>query len=135
MAKAHCRQAITQVIWIISNWKQIAFAVVLAGAFLGGWTVNGLRWEAKLADAEHRAEEARITLAQEAADLIEEASNVEAEIRTVYRDRIKTVYRYRGDARCIDEPGLRFIEQWNQIAGQTSQPDAAVPDPGQPATE
>lgn len=121
--------------WIISQWKLIVFAVVLAGAFLGGWTVNGLRWEAKLADAAQRAEEARITLAQEAADLIEEASNAEAEIRTVYKDRIKTVYRYRGTARCIDDDGLRFVEQWNKIAGQASQPDDTMPATGQPATE
>lgn len=32
-------------------WKPALAAVALSGAFLGGWTVNGWRWEAKQADA------------------------------------------------------------------------------------
>jgi len=114
-------------ILLLKNWKLILGAVTVSVAFLSGWTVNGWRYDARLHTIEQKAEKERLERAKEASKIVEENSHAETRIRTVYRDRIKTVYRYRGPAKCIDDDGLRFVERWNETSRQADKPDGGMP--------
>jgi len=115
--------------FVLKNWKAIALAALIAGAFFAGWQVNGWRWEAKAFQAEQVAESARIQLAQDNADLIEEESNREAKIITKTKVVYKQIAAISSDAVCIDDVGLRFRANWNQIARPPSQPDDSTATP------
>lgn len=85
--------------------------------------------DAVLLAQKEEAERARIALAQDNADLIEEASNVEQQTRIEYRDRIKTVYRTVERTACLDADGVR---QWNEASGYADKPDDKLPADGTP---
>ena len=124
MAASCCQKANPQVIPM--QIKAAIVAVVLASAFLGGWWVNGWRWEAKLADAQQKAETERIELAQDNADIIEaEAENA---VKIIYKTKTiyKEVARIAGPAQCIDDERVRFVANWNEIIRQTSEPSDTV---------
>ena len=65
---------------LLGQWKLIAAVAGVAGLFFAGWTVNGWRWESRIADAERqhaadvREAQARVRAEWDAQRLIDEAN-------------------------------------------------------------
>jgi len=109
--------------------KLMIYAALAAVLFFSGWQVNGWRWEAKQAAAEQQAESARIELAQDNADLIEEESNRETKIITKTKIIYKQIAALPSHAQCINDDQLRFITNWNQITRPPIKPDGPTSTP------
>jgi len=107
---------------MLANIRLYLYAALAAAIFSAGWYVNGLRWESKAADAAQVAEKQRLQDGQEAAKLIEEATNE--------KQRIKIVYRTINHVDDTCSFGAEFVREYNRIsqaAGHASQLNEQVP--------
>lgn len=107
---------------LLGNWRLILGATMVVSAFLGGveWSDRG--WEAKVAESERQAEKVRVAKERKSNTIVTKEAKVEKHI--VYRTKViyKEIARTTGDAKCIDDTGLRFIAIWNKAATQANKP-------------
>lgn len=115
--------------FVLSNWKVIVIALIAVALFAGGWkagaSVNEVKWREAMQAANKKAEDARIKLAEEAADIIYQEAQHEDKVRTQIKYITRTIVQH-DNSTCLDPDGVRIWNSASTVAGQTDKPDAPV---------
>ena len=111
--------------FLLSNWRIILAAVLITGAFIGGWQVRTWKADADALQANIAAEELRVAMQAKVDTLT--AQGADRESRIIYKT--KTIYKEVSNlppATCITDPRLQFITYWNKTASQANSNDEQV---------
>jgi len=107
-----------------ANIKAGLIAMLVLGAFVGGWTVHGWKTDAGIARAMDRDLKTSQTLNTQAEKIIETKQDKEQEIKIVYRDIYHKIRDQADDRICFTHDSLQL---WNAaITGADS--DRTKPD-------
>ena len=109
---------------LLSNWRIILAAVVVAGAFFSGWQVRAWKADADTLAAIEKMEANHIAEMQIAADII----GAEAEKQQEVRDAYSTLLRKAGDVNNGTCGDVDFIRLWNESNRAATDSETNKPD-------
>lgn len=93
-----------------TNIKAGLIAILVLGAFIGGWAVHGWKTDAAAARSISRDLKTTQTLSTKAEEIIETKQAKEKEIRIVYRDIYHKIHEQADDRICFTHDSLQL---WN----------------------
>jgi hypothetical protein len=93
-----------------TNIKAGLIAILVLGAFVGGWTVHGWKTDASAARSIDRDLQTSQTLNAQSEEIIETKQAKETEIKIVYRDIYHKIHEQADDRICFTHDSLQL---WN----------------------